>query len=104
MNKTLPILILALAFSGPLVAGESSENEQPAPATDCEEAVTVFQDVSGTGRKDRAAANMTKRHASMAEDGWRFDDMEIYTENGDLEGFFLTYVRAVACPEASADE
>ncbi|HSM69285.1 MAG TPA: hypothetical protein VK830_06185, partial [Xanthomonadales bacterium] len=70
------------------------------------EATTVFQDVSLLGRKDRAAVNMTRRHAEMAEQGWRFADSAIYTENGDLEGMFLTYVRPVACPEpdpATAD-
>jgi hypothetical protein len=42
---------------------------------------------------------MSKKHREMAESGWRFADMEIYNENGDLEGFFLSYTRDVACPE-----
>ena len=73
--------------------------EAAVPAANCEQAITVFQDVSGVGRKDRAAKNMTQRHAAMARDGWRFADMEVYTENGDLEGFYLSYVRAAACAE-----
>jgi hypothetical protein len=70
---------------------------EPQPSANCEEALTVFQDVSGMGRKDRAAKNMTKRHAEMARERWRLIDMEVYTENGDLEGFYLSYVRSVAC-------
>jgi hypothetical protein len=90
---TRVLLIALLAASLPLHAGE------PRSGRDCEEATTVFHDVSRIGRKDRAAANMTRRHAEMAERGWRFVDSAIYTENGDLEGLFLTYVRPVACPE-----
>ena len=53
-------------------------------AMDCEEAMTVFHDVSGFGRRNRAADRMTEKHAEMALSGWRFADMQIYTENGDL--------------------
>ena len=95
------VLLIALATASlPLYAGE------PHTGSGCEEATTVFHEVSRIGRKDRAAANMTRRHAEMAERGWRFADSAIYTENGDLEGLFLTYVRPVACPEpnpATAD-
>jgi hypothetical protein len=70
------------------------------PASLCEEAVTVFHDVSKIGRKDRAAANMTRRHEEMAAQGWRFADAEPYIENSDLEGLFITYVRRVVCPAA----
>ena len=102
----LPFIALSSLFllSTSLAAMETGE-AAPAPGSvaDCEEAVTVFQDVSRVGRKDRAANNMSKRHAEMAEEGWRFADMEVYTENGDLEGFYLTYVRTTACPEAVPD-
>jgi len=29
----------------------------------------------------------------MEKDGWRFADLEVYTENGDMQGIFVTYVR-----------
>jgi hypothetical protein len=66
-------------------------------AATCEEAITVFHDVSGFGRRNRAAENMTERHAEMALSGWRFASMEAYNENGDLEGFFISYTRSVPC-------
>lgn len=72
------------------------------PTVLCEEAITVFQDVSRIGRKDRAAANMSRRHEEMAKQGWRFSDSEPYVENSDLEGLFITYVRSVACPAGEA--
>ncbi len=75
----------------------------PEPSMDCEQAITIFHDVSGFGRKDRAAERMTERHDEMALSGWRFAGMEIYTENGDLEGFYVSYTRAATCaPEQAA--
>jgi hypothetical protein len=40
---------------------------------------------------------MTEKHAEMALSGWRFAGMQIYTENGDLEGFYISYTRAASC-------
>ncbi|NND44480.1 MAG: hypothetical protein HKN58_04090 [Xanthomonadales bacterium] len=90
MTRTALIGLLLIIFAAPVAADE--------PAVACEEAMTVFHDVSRIGRKDRAAANMTRRHADMAEEGWRFADSEPYIENSDLEGLFITYVRSVPCP------
>lgn len=40
---------------------------------------------------------MSKKHDEYTSNGWRFVDMETYIENSDLEGFFLTYSRDIAC-------
>jgi hypothetical protein len=56
-------------------------------------AKTVFLDISVFGRKDRAANRMTKMHQEYAREGWTLQEVTIYTENGDLEGFFITYVK-----------
>ena len=69
----------------------------PEPSMGCEQAITIFHDISGFGRKDRAAARMTERHDEMALSGWRFAGMVIYTENGDLEGFYVSYTRPAPC-------
>lgn len=71
--------------------------EPPGPYP-CQEAITVFQDVSRIGRKDGAAKNITQKHQEMARERWRFVDVEPYTENGDLEGFYVSYVRDSGCP------
>jgi hypothetical protein len=99
--KIFCLLMLAASFHVPAVfAREVDETAtRSVPAKDCEEAITVFQDVSRVGRKDRAASNITRRHADMAQHGWRFVDMEVYTENSDIEGFYLSYTRAVACAD-----
>ena len=81
---------MALARSGDLSAQDRN-------APECEETMTIFQDVSRVGRKDRAAGNMTRRHSEVAPERWKFADMEVYVENGDLEGFYLSYTRDVAC-------
>ena len=90
-----------LAFSFYCSSAFAQEAEQaalaPESSMDCEQAITVFHDISGFGRKDRAAERMTERHDEMALSGWRFAGMEIYTENGDLEGFFVSYTRAATC-------
>ena len=92
-------IILALGFHGSIVLADTADQTEPAakPSLDCEEAITVFHDTSGFGRKDRAAAKMTERHKEMALSGWRFAGMQVYTENGDLEGFYVSYTRAVEC-------
>jgi len=69
----------------------------PESSMDCEQAITIFHDVSGFGRRNRAAERMTEKHDEMALSGWRFANMVIYTENGDLEGFYLSYTRPAAC-------
>jgi hypothetical protein len=108
MKFPLILILTAVVIPSLLLADAHEAQVEQAPGADaaplCEEAMTVFQDVSGMGRKDRAAGNMTRSHARMAQSGWRFSDMEIYTENGDLEGFFLTYTRAAACPDHAGDD
>jgi len=54
---------------------------------------TVWVDVSGFNRKNGAADKMTKLHEEMAKQGYTFIGLDVYTENGDLEGFFCSYVR-----------
>ena len=99
--KHILAVVLIIGFFALNVSAQEPEETAPVPepALDCNEAITVFQDVSGIGRKDRAAKNMSKKHREMAESDWRFADMEVYTENGDLEGFYLSYTRDVVCPE-----
>jgi len=84
------IVGLLLAQSGTLVA-------QAAPLVTCQESKTIFRDVSRFRRKIGAADNMSKKHDEYTVNGWKFVDMEVYNENADLEGFFLTYSREVSC-------
>jgi len=91
----ITVLVFSLHCSS--VFAQEVVQTAPEPSMDCEEAITIFQDASRFGRKDRAAEQMTEKHNEMALSGWRFAGMEIYTENGDLEGFYVSYTRAATC-------
>jgi hypothetical protein len=97
MKGTALIGVLAGLLLGALLARSAPLNAQAAPEVLCHEAVTVFVDASRISRRTFGAGNMTEMHAKKAAEGWRFADMEIYTENGDLEGFFLSYTRESPC-------
>jgi len=97
MNQKILLTAMIGILIGMVGLQSSSLFAQDQSDTACQEAKTVFQDVSVWGRKNRAAKNITRNSAEFALQGWKFSDMEIYTENGDLEGFYLTYVRDVSC-------
>ncbi len=91
--------VLALSFYCSSVFAQESEQALVAPEASmaCEQAITIFHDVSGFGRRNRAAERMTEKHDEMALEGWRYAGMVIYTENGDLEGFYVSYTRPAPC-------
>lgn len=99
LSLKLVAAVTAWGLGSLALADEDQQYLGPANAagSPCQESITVFQDVSRLGRRDGAAKNMTEKHAEMARSGWRFADMEVYVENGDLEGFFLTYTRSAPC-------
>ena len=81
-NLFLSIALLSFLSLGALAGDDSTEAA-------CEiGSLTHYLDVSGLGRKHHAAENMNKLHKEMAEKGFLFASMEIYDENGDLQGFF----------------
>ena len=55
------------------------------------ESLTVFVDISVMSRKRRAAEKINELHQAYGEQGWTVVDVSIYTENGDLQDFFVTY-------------
>jgi hypothetical protein len=97
-DKTLIALMFGL-LAGMVFAQSGSLSAQAAPVVGCQEAKTIFRDSSRFSRRGNAAQNMTEKHDEYTRNGWKFEDMEPYIENGDLEGFFLTYSRDIACGE-----
>ena len=95
-EKTLIGVLVGLLL-GVVLAQSSPLSAQTAEQTHCQEAKTVFRDSSRFSRRGNAARNMNEVHSEYTREGWRFEDMEVYVENGDLEGFFLTYSRDIAC-------
>jgi len=91
------LLPLALVFVAGVMLGTTQgfagKTKEDAAAAPGKGGKTVFVGVSPLGRKDRAAKRMTKQHQEYAKEGWTVANVVVYTENGDLEGFFVTYVK-----------
>ena len=88
MNHWKSLLIcLACLATMPVLA----KNEAEKAAEKGLQAVTVFMDVNRLSRKNLAAKNMTKIHNEFAAVGYELVGVSPYTENSDLEGFFLSY-------------
>ena len=56
-------------------------------------ATTVFVNTVLGSRTGGSAKRINETHAEMEAKGWRFMSLETYSENGDLVGFFVTYVK-----------
>lgn len=54
-------------------------------------AVTIWVDASWGFRNQGAANNLTRAHSAFADKGYKVLSVEPYIENGDLQGFFVTY-------------
>ena len=93
-HRIVPVVLaLVLGISLGTAAQTFAGKKEEATAFKGRVAKTVFLDISVFGRRDRAAKRMTELHQEHAHDGWTLQDVSIYTENGDLEGFFITYVK-----------
>lgn len=90
---TLPILVLALAAPH----ARAADPVAPAQACPATEALTVFIADATMRRHDGSASRITEAHREAEEQGWQFEDLAVYTENGDLQGFFVTYTRPHPC-------
>ena len=97
MKDRILIGIIIGLLAGMVLTQSGSLSAQAATTTACQEAKTIFRDSSRFSRRGNAADNMTEKHDEYTRQGWKFADMETYLENGDLEGFFLTYTRDIAC-------
>lgn len=84
------VLALALGAGCSVLATHASSAHADTTGADT---VTVFVDATLGFRKDHMAKQLTESHTEMAARGYRFADMAAFNENGDFEGFFVTYVR-----------
>jgi len=57
------------------------------------ETLTVYHNISGLSSRRGHATKLTELHAKHRLEGWDFKEMALHHENGDLEGFYITYVR-----------
>ena len=79
----ITLTILSFTINAKTSAQEAAEKSLSA--------VTVFLDVNQLTRKKLAARKMTKSHNEFAAHGYELVAVSPYTENGDLEGFFVSY-------------
>jgi hypothetical protein len=82
LTITAAVLLTFFAGTG-LVLADDDIN----PSTT---ATTVWVDGGG---QDSMAKKTNKVHAEMNAKGWRFANLDVYTEDGDMKGIFVTYVR-----------
>lgn len=66
-----------------VVAAEASQQQLPA--------VTLWVSASWGFRNQGAANNLTKAHSAFAKYDYKVVSVQPYIENGDLQGFFVTY-------------
>ena len=55
------------------------------------QSVTIWIDASWGFRNQGAANSLNRAHEAFAIHGYRVLSVEPYIENGDLQGFFVTY-------------
>ena len=95
MNRPpMAVLALALVSFPAWAAGEEEAAVTHCPPT---EATTVFVADATMRRHDGSANRLTEAHRDAEQQGLQFRDLAVYTENGDLQGFFVTYTRPHPC-------
>jgi len=92
------LLITALAVPPALAQDDDDDASTPGPVR-CPEtqASTIFVPDKSGSRQKGSAKKLSETHRTAQEQGWDFKDLEIYIEDGDLQGFFVTYVRPHPC-------
>ena len=94
MRTLLFAVVLGLALPGAVHAalfGKSPEKSADEAVTQQLPAVTIWVDASWGLRKQGAANDLSRAHQAFARHGYKVLSVEPYIENGDLQGFFVTY-------------
>lgn len=94
----LSIMVSALLSNVALAQKDDPDAATPGPEK-CPklQASTVFiPDKTGSKQKG-SAEKLRASHKNAESQGWNFDEMSIYIEDGDLQGFFVTYTREHPC-------
>ena len=98
MRRLLPvlilpalILILAILPAQAALFGKAPEKSAAEAAAANLSAVTIWIDASWGFRNQGAANNLSKARQAFAQRGYKVVSVEPYIENGDLQGFFVTY-------------
>ena len=89
------VLLFASANNIATAQEDDGDAAQTRPAN-CPElqANTLF--IADKGKKG-SAKKLTESHKNAESQGWNFDEMSLYIEDGDLQGFYVTYTRPHPC-------
>jgi hypothetical protein len=91
MEEQMRFGVVLAAVSLALLAGfQPVRAADPAPAKTM---ITAFVDKGSSSAVTKA---INKMHAKMEAEGWTCQYMGVYTEDDDLQGVFVTYVRQSA--------
>jgi hypothetical protein len=96
MRKLLLTTLLATACYATLPAQAGLFGKKPELAADEAvagkmSAVTIWVDASWGFRNQGAANSLNRAHQIFDQRGYRVHSVVPYIENGDLQGFFVTY-------------
>lgn len=85
MKPTIAAALLAMTLSASAGNALAAEEVEASALT-----TTVW--LNGKGQESMAK-KLNELHREMNAQGWRFEDLDLYIENGDMQGFFVTYIR-----------
>jgi hypothetical protein len=98
MTRRLPLLLALLlaALAGASMTQAAVFSKSPERAAEDAErqgmlAVTIWVEATWGFRKQGAANDLSAAHRAFTARGYRVASVEPYIENGDLQGFFVTY-------------
>jgi hypothetical protein len=93
MRRIALALLLALAL--PTAHAGLFDKKPEDSAADAQragmQAATIWVDASWGFRNQGAANALSRAHNAFAQHGYKVVSVEPYIENGDLQGFFVTY-------------
>lgn len=92
----LTVLIAALTITATLPAHAGLLTKKPEAAAQEAvrakmQSVTIWVEATWGFRNQGAANSLNRAHGAFATHGYRVLSVEPYIENGDLQGFFVTY-------------
>ena len=98
MKLSIFATLACFLISTPLWADEDDDASTPGTEK-CPkiQASTIFVADKTGARHDGTAKKISEAHDVAEAQGWNYHDLQIYLENSDLQGFFITYTREHPC-------
>ena len=99
MHKST-LIVMSLALAANLTFAQEDDRDASSPGPEkCPklQASTLFVPDKSGSRQKGSAKKLSETHKVAEAQGWNFNEMQVYTEDGDLQGFFVTYTREHPC-------